>query len=189
MKLSTTTLSSASLLLPLLLPALSTAAKLTVAIPPSAVLPNPGALPPSTHATLSSRGLLSAPLTRANEFVFADLAPGSYLLTVHCRDYAFEPMRVDVSVAEEGMAAGGRAVVERARAWQTFRGNEWDNLGEVRGEWRSGKAVPGGEDEGLRVEAKALWKKEYYQERAGCELLLVVVSLLPRFTMLTCGRN
>ena len=76
---------------------------------------------------------------------------------MHCRDYAFEPLRVDVSVEET--VEGSGEMKEVVRAWQTFIGNEWDNKGELRGE--------GGN--GLVIEAKPLGMKHYFQERAGCE--------------------
>lgn len=85
------------------------------------------------------------------------MSAGSYLATVHCRDYAFEPMRIDVSVEEAVEGSGDKREV--VKAWQTFLGNEWDNKGESRGE--------GGN--GLVIEAKVIATKYYYQERGGCE--------------------
>ncbi|EKG11192.1 hypothetical protein MPH_11663 [Macrophomina phaseolina MS6] len=80
-------------------PAIVNAANLTFLIPPHpALLPaGASALPASTHATLHSAGpALSAPLRRDGSFVFVDVAPGSYLLSVHARDHHFEALRVDV---------------------------------------------------------------------------------------------
>src|SRR5262245_53114104 len=73
-------------LLPILTPTLC--ARLAISIPPSQLLSNPSTLPSSTHATLHAHGApISALLTRSNKFFFDDVAPGSYLLNVHCRDY------------------------------------------------------------------------------------------------------
>ena len=88
-------------------------------------------LPSTTHATLQSSGPpLDAYLTRSNTFNFHNVSAGSYLATVHCRDFAFEPLRIDV-VLEETVEGSGEHK-EIIRAWQTFLGNEWDNKGEAR---------------------------------------------------------
>lgn len=150
---------------------LASAADLTFVIPPHpAALPaGASSLPSSTHATLHARGApLSAPLRRDGTFVFADVAPGSYLLSVHGRDHLFENLRVDVEEAvdyegdgkdgEKKKGAGKK--VEKVRAWQTFRGNEWANRGEKRGE----SSAKGGE---MLAEVRVLGRKEYYQERSG----------------------
>ncbi|PKS12159.1 hypothetical protein jhhlp_001457 [Lomentospora prolificans] len=113
----------------LLLP-LASAATVTLYIGPSPHLANNGAgqssLPASTHATLSTLGSkYSAQLTPSGEFVFRNVSEGSYLGDVHCSTYAFAPVRVDVA---EGEGEGAPVVVE---AWETYRGNEWGNKGEV----------------------------------------------------------
>ncbi|KAF9633904.1 hypothetical protein BFW01_g4799 [Lasiodiplodia theobromae] len=90
-----------------------------------------------------------------------------YLLSVHGRDHLFENLRVDVEEAvdyegkdgEEKKGAAGKKV-EKVRAWQTFRGNEWANRGEKRGE----SSAKGGE---MLAEVRVLGRKEYYQERSG----------------------
>src|SRR5579871_6585871 len=118
-------------------------ARLAISIPPSQLLSNPSTLPSSTHATLHSHGApISAFLTRSNKFFFDDVAPGSYLFNVHCRDYHFEPLRIDI-VAND-TAPGGEYVT----SWQTFRGNEWDNKGEIRGHGH------GADSEGVKIEVR-----------------------------------
>jgi ER membrane protein complex subunit 7 len=140
-----------------LLIALTSAARFTLHIPNNPIV-NPSVLPPSTHATLQSSGApLVAYLTRSNSFSFTNVSAGSYYATVHCRDYAFEPLRIDVSV-EEAVEGSGETR-EVVRAWQTFLGNEWDNKGESRGE--------GGN--GALIEARPVGEKKYFQERQGCE--------------------
>ncbi|KAF2146083.1 uncharacterized protein K452DRAFT_263617 [Aplosporella prunicola CBS 121167] len=134
--------------LTLALSALASAANLTLTVPATPQLPHPHLLPPSTHATLHSSGqALHAPLTRANTFAFRDVPAGSYLLSVHSRDAVFENLRVDVGAEQDDVVA----------VWQTFRGNEWDNRGEKRGEGRGR----------CEAEVRALLPKEYYQVRQG----------------------
>lgn len=118
--------------------------------------PNPFTLPPSTHATLSSSGAhYSAPLSSANTFVFRNVTPGSYLADVHAPTDAFHPLRIDVQVVE------GAAEHDVVQAWETFRGNDWGNKGEV---------VPVREgSKGRGFEVRAIGSKSYFMERPQCE--------------------
>src|SRR5947207_2402370 len=142
-------------LLPILTPTLC--ARLAISIPPTQLLANPSTLPSSTHATIHAHDApISAPLSRSNTFFFDDVAPGSYLLNVHCRDYLFEPLRIDI-VAND-TAPGGEFVT----SWQTFRGNEWDNKGEIRGQGY------GADPEGVKIEVRPTGVIDYYQPRQGC---------------------
>jgi hypothetical protein len=135
----------------------ASAARFLLQIPTTGLL-NPSTLPSTTHATLQSSGPpLDAYLTRSNTFNFANVSAGSYLATVHCRDYVFEPLRIDVSLEEAVEGSGEKK--ETVKAWQTFLGNEWDNKGESRGE--------GGN--GLVIETRVVGTKYYYQERGGCK--------------------
>jgi hypothetical protein len=125
---------------------------------PASQLVNPSSISSTTHATLQSSGPpQDAYITRSNSFNFNNVTTGSYFATIHCRDFAFEPLRIDVTVEESVEGSGEKKEV--VRAWQTFMGNEWDNKGELRGE--------GGN--GLVVEVIPLGQKGYYQERTGCE--------------------
>lgn len=135
--------------------ALAAAHSLTISIPSVPALQNPWTLPPTTHATLNSLSTRhSAPLTDRNTMTFHNLtAPGSYLLDIHCPSHAFIPFRVDV-------AADGSLY-----AWETYRGNDWENKGE---------AVPA-RDFGVRggeaqhgFEARVAGAKGYYVERSKC---------------------
>ena len=58
------------------------------------------------------------------------------------------PLRVDVD------SSG------KIEAWQTFRGNEWDNRGE---------RIGGGTGE-VDVNARVAGRKDYYEAKGGCEL-------------------
>lgn len=143
------------------LTSLASAAQFTVSIPASPpLLTNPATLPPTTHATLLGASGVShdARLSRSNTLVFKSIAPGSYLLDIHTRDYFFAPYRVDVT-SEQAGADGVAATEEKVEVWQTFRGNEWDNKGAKLGEGKGDVVVslaPNG-------------KKDYYQKREGCE--------------------
>lgn len=132
---------------------------------PTTPLVNPSTLPPTTHATLQSSGEpLDAHLTRSNSFQFTNVSAGSYLATVHCRDFLFEPLRIDVSIEEAVEGSGDKKEV--VRAWQTFLGNEWDNKGESRGEGGNGAVI----------EVKPMAPKQFYQERGGCKDSLYIIS-------------
>ncbi|KAF1970144.1 hypothetical protein BU23DRAFT_557038 [Bimuria novae-zelandiae CBS 107.79] len=123
---------------------------------PNTPLVNPSSFPSTTHATLQSTGApLDAYITRSNSFNFHNVSVGSYLATIHSRDYVFEPLRIDVTLEEEVEGSGHQR--EKVHAWQTFIGNEWDNKGETRGE--------GGN--GLVIDVQPRAPKQYYQERAG----------------------
>ncbi|KAK4967612.1 hypothetical protein LTR28_002426 [Elasticomyces elasticus] len=150
------------------------AAHLTISIPASPpVLPNPASLPASTHATLlGPPGVyLDTPLTRRNTFEFSNLTVGSHLLQVYARDYAFSPYRVDVSLAatEDGdTERRGTARIEQEliQVWQTFRGNEWSNLGP--------KIVEG--TDSVTVEIGPVGRKEFYIQRGGFNVLGMLKS-------------
>ncbi|KAH8691113.1 hypothetical protein BGW36DRAFT_387696 [Talaromyces proteolyticus] len=146
------------------------AASLIVQIPPSNVLPNPHSLSPNTHATLTTlsssqteqqQQILTAPLTRSAEFVFADLPPSSskesYLLDIRSRDYIFAPYRVDVS--SDGAITG---------IWETFRGNQWENRGAEKYVAQQAGAAKGGDDN-VTVDARVLGRRQFYEERPKCE--------------------
>lgn len=73
-------------------------------------------------------------------------------MSVYSRDALFEHLRIDVS--ETGAV----------NAWQTFRGNEWSNKGEVRGSADAGDGI-------AVVQVRAVARKEYYQLRPSCKIL------------------
>ncbi|KAF4974735.1 hypothetical protein FZEAL_8405 [Fusarium zealandicum] len=155
MRLSTTDTGALFAALLTLLPAALASDSLTLYLPAK---PNPFTLPPSTHATLSSAGVhVSAPLSSSNTFVFHNVSSGSYLADVHCPTDGFHPLRIDVQADEN--------VVQ---AWETFRGNDWGNKGEV-------VPVKDG-SKGRGFEIRALGGKNYFMER-------------PQFSVLTILKN
>ncbi|KAI1652143.1 uncharacterized protein F4817DRAFT_322240 [Daldinia loculata] len=145
---------------------------ITLWIPSSQTLPNPHILPPTTHATLSAlRRAYDAPLTAAGSFVFRNVTPGSYLADVHSATHAFAPLRIDVlphTPADDGDARGGEGEGEEGegglvvRAWETYRGNDWDNKGQEVPRSGGGFAV------------RALGPKEYFVERGSFSILSIL---------------
>jgi hypothetical protein len=161
--------------------AAAAAAQFAIHIVPSPALPNPAVLPPSTHATLSTlarpaaaaaaaaaaappphsddstTAYATARLSPANTLAFANISAGSYLVDVHCATHVFAPLRIDVDA--HGAVEG---------AWDTFRGNEWDNRGESR--LRAGGArAAAGEEGGVVVDVRALGARNFFMERTKCE--------------------
>ncbi|TPX11040.1 uncharacterized protein E0L32_008077 [Thyridium curvatum] len=135
---------------------------ISIAVPASHAVANPGALPPSTHATLSAQHASHrAALSAANAFVFRNVTPGSYLADVHCPTHAFHPLRIDVEADSGGLLLA-------VRAWETYRGNDWDN----RGEALAVAATASGS--GAYLSARALGPKAYYTERQGFSLMSIL---------------
>ncbi|RYO83375.1 hypothetical protein DL764_009461 [Monosporascus ibericus] len=132
----------------------SSTVEITLTIPASPPhLPNPHALPPGdrTRATLTRLGAsYAAPLSAAGTFVFRNVTPGSYLADVHSATHVFAPLRVDVDATPEGETRG-------VRAWETFRGNAWENRGEEVRRTAAGGALP----------VRVLGPKAFFVERGS----------------------
>ena len=130
--------------------------------------------PPSTHGTLSTFGQTkSAPLSVANTLVFRNVTRGSYLLDIHCATHAFAPLRIDVAPVLDGALeeGGGHGEVKlEVKAWETYRGNDWNNKGE---EAPRQKLPSGNSEGGVVFGAKVLGEKGYFMERSKCEFWLV----------------
>lgn len=78
-------------------------------------------------------------------------------------------MRVDVLI--DGMNDDGSLHAgEMVEAWGTFRGNEWENKGEVVNV-REERSKRGGESV-WELEVRPKGVKEYYMPRNGCECFL-----------------
>ncbi|KAI0549553.1 Cys/Met metabolism PLP-dependent enzyme-domain-containing protein [Xylaria curta] len=141
------------------------AATVTFSIPPSPQIPNPAALPPSTHATLTALGAsYAAPLTIDNTFVFRNVTPGSYLGDVSCATHGFAPLRVDVIPITAGADKNANGEDVSLRVWETFRGNDWENKGEEIRPVTAGGVFP----------VKVLGSKVYYTERGGFSVLSIL---------------
>ncbi|KAI1135291.1 hypothetical protein F5Y05DRAFT_177650 [Hypoxylon sp. FL0543] len=159
---------------------------ITLWIPSQQHLPNPHALPASTHATLTSqRTAHGAPLTASGTFSFHNVTPGSYLADVHCKTHAFAPLRVDVFEFEAGDGVGGRDVKSKGsgsglvvRAWETFRGNDWEN---------KGQEVPRSAGEDGRLAVRALGPKEYFVERGSFSVLSILKNPMILMGLVSLG--
>ncbi|KAB5585983.1 hypothetical protein GE09DRAFT_47433 [Coniochaeta sp. 2T2.1] len=150
------------------------AATLTLRLPSPPSLPNPNALPPSTHATLSTLGQTpyTATLTTANTFVFRNVSSGSYLADIHCQTFAFAPLRVDV-VAETTQGDGKEEEV--VKVWETFRGNDWDNKGEQV------------QKDGVGYyEVRVLGVKGYFMERSTFSILSILKNPMILLGLVSC---
>jgi len=146
-----------------LLSTTTSAATVSLMIPPSPQIPNPAVLPPSTHATLTALGVEhSAPITIDNTFVFRNVTPGSYLADVYCATHGFAPLQVDVTSKKNDKNDGVEVNV-----WETFRGHDWDNKGEQIRPTTAGGPFP----------VKVLGSKVYYMERGGCKFSSHFLSL------------
>ena len=77
----------------------------------------------------------------------------SYVAEVWTLEYAFAPLRVDVT------RIGGDGGEKKVEVWQTFRGHEWGNKGEKLGDGNGG----------VRVKVQVLGERRFYEERKGCE--------------------
>lgn len=134
---------------------LATAATLRVGIPASNLLPNPNALPASTHATLTSgtKTPIRAVLRKGNYFEFPEITTvGSHLLEIYSRDYVFAPYRIDLAPSSDSSST----VI--TGAWETYRGTKWEDRG---------VALVPAPTERLEMSAKVLGKKNFYEERQG----------------------
>lgn len=128
--------------------------------------PNLPPLAPSINALLVDTAFTrTAPLTRANTFVFRNLTqPGSYLLDIGCRDWDFAPM---VAHVREG---AGIEVVRKG-------GGELKRMEDGGWEARLVKPRQGWEDRG-GCELSSYWD----QERDAVEQTLMNDSFTAEFT-------
>ncbi|KAL1883065.1 hypothetical protein VTK73DRAFT_9991 [Phialemonium thermophilum] len=139
---------------------------ITFRVPATHLLSNPYVLPPSTHATLTTFGKppqsayisSSRPEHGLGAFVFHNVTPGSYLVDVHCRTHSFAPVRLDV--LEEDSASPSLTT----RAWETYRGNDWNNKGEELVKLKGGESF----------ELRLFGSKDYFLERSKFSLLSIL---------------
>lgn len=111
------------------------AAQLTLKIQPSQVLANPNALPPSTHATITSPdGSISRSSLRKDNTIVFDSIPGigSHLLSIHTRDYVFASYRIDTTLKVAGTETDreddSNSIMINFAA-QIFPGTQWSDTG------------------------------------------------------------
>ncbi|KAK4197581.1 hypothetical protein QBC40DRAFT_231795 [Triangularia verruculosa] len=150
---------------------------ITIHIPPSAPLPNPAVLPPSTRATLNSLTKHhSSPLSTTNTFSFHNITPGTYLLDIHCHTHAFLPLRVDVSSSL------------KIEAWETFRGNDWGNKGEKVSVSPSPQSNhPSSSNDEIIILARMAGQKSYFMERSTFSVLTIFKNPVILLSLVSMG--
>lgn len=147
----------------------STSTTVTLHIPSSPQLLNPYTLPSSTLATLSSlHKRHSAPLSTHNTFVFHNVTDGSYLVDVHCATHFFAPLRLDI-------------VDGQPKAWETYRGNDWNNKGE---------GIPltdGRGEKEMWFELRVLGAKNYFVERSKFSVFTILKNPMILLGLVSMG--
>ncbi len=136
------------------------------------VVPSPqgsaNQLPALSSATLTTKGVaLTAPISADGNFDFRNVSSGEYLVDIVGGAYVFQPLRLDVKTVnkvEERGAEKAIVTAEEVKAWGTWRGNGWGNLGEV----MDVHTVLEGGREVKRVLVQVRGKKEFFAERQGC---------------------
>lgn len=184
------------------------ATSLFISIPASLHLPDPNSLSPSTHATLLSGFPTVPPLiahltTRSTvEFhnltiIPSALGPQTYLLTISALSHVFAPYRVDLIPGGSG-GNGSNAVIEGV--WETYPGFSWSERGPILGGkaaqdgGASGRLVSGSsteqgpeQDQEVRIEAKVLARRDFYEERPGFNPLGMLMNPMVLLGVMAMG--
>lgn len=112
------------------------AASVILKIQPSNVLPNPNALPPSTHATITAPNgeVVQSSIRKDNTIILDPINTlGSHLLNIYSRDYLFASYRIDTNLDPSSLSASDAANDEKAVlisfAAQLFPGTHWSDTG------------------------------------------------------------
>lgn len=112
------------------------AASIILRIQPSNLLPNPNALPPSTHATIIAPNgeVVQSSIRNDNTIILDPITTiGSHLLSIYTRDFVFASYRIDTNLNPSSPQAS--ALPEKADdilisfAAQTFPGTQWSDTG------------------------------------------------------------
>ncbi|KAJ2906893.1 hypothetical protein MKZ38_009756 [Zalerion maritima] len=150
---------------------LASAADVSFYMSPSNALPNPrAALTADTHATLTTLNseVKTAPINTINAFVFHNVTPGSYLVDFHSRTHGFNPIRLDVTPMDGNDEVG-------MKAWETYRGNDWENKGEAIQLTNRG------------FEARCLGFKNYFTERQGFSVMTILKNPMILMGLVSMG--
>lgn len=190
------------LLAQLALLAYAAAASIVLKIQPSPALPNPNALPPSTHAIITSPNgaVLRSPLRKDNSIVFTEIpGVGSHLLNIYTKDYLFASYRIDttpnLSAANPTDDAAPSSVLICFAA-QLFPGTQWSDTGvsliPQQQDASSSTGMSTKPQASLTIYPKVLGAKSFYEARQGFSplsllknpmILLAVVALAFTFGM------
>jgi Protein of unknown function (DUF2012) len=125
------------------------------------------------------------------------LAPQSYLVTISALSHIFASYRVDLIPG--GSSTTGDAVIEGI--WETYPGSAWSEKGPILG----GKAAQGGgatgivasstgknvrdgdQEQVVRIEAKVLGRRDFYEQRAGFNPLGLLMNPMVLLGVLAMG--
>lgn len=112
------------------------AASITLRIQPSNLLPNPNALPPSTHATIVAPNgeVVQSSIRKDNTIVLDPITTiGSHLLSIYARDVVFASYRIDTNFDPSSPLSSGKATqasdVLISFAAQLYPGTQWSDTG------------------------------------------------------------
>lgn len=112
------------------------AASIILKIQPSNALPNPNALPPSTHATITAPNgeIVQSSIRKDNSIILESIdTVGSHLLNVYTKDYVFASYRIDTTPdpsSPQTLDTTGRSNdVLISFAAQLFPGTQWSDTG------------------------------------------------------------
>ncbi|KAK5951154.1 hypothetical protein OHC33_007907 [Knufia fluminis] len=182
--------------------ACASAASIVLKISPSNVLPNPNALPPSTHATITSPNgaILRSSLRKDNSIVFPEIpSVGSHLLNIYTKDYVFASYRIDTTpnlATTDTTHEDGSSAVLISFAAQLFPGTQWSDTGlsliPQQQDASSSTGMSTRPQASLTIYPKVLGAKNFYEVRQGFSplsllknpmILLAIVALAFTFGM------
>lgn len=152
------------------------AARITLQIQPSNILPNPNSLPASTHATLTSPNgvVLRSPIRKDNSIIFEDIyTVGSHLLSVYTRDYVFASYRIDTTpeLTSTGTGIEGESKVLINFAAQLYLGTQWSDTGANLIPSQPDASSPSGQSvrpqRTITIAPRVLLQKQFYETRVG----------------------
>ena len=185
------------LLAQLVLLAYVSAASIVLKIQPSPALPNPNALPPSTHATITSPNgaILRSSLRKDNSIVFSEIPSiGSHLLSIYTKDYSFATYRIDTT--PDLSTSTDHSSILISFAAQLFPGTQWSDTGLSLIPQQQDASSPAGmstrAQASLTIYPKVLGIKSFYEARPAFSplsllknpmILLAVVALAFTFGM------
>lgn len=177
------------------------AASLVLKIQPSSALPNPNALPPSTHATITSPNgaILHSSLRKDNTIVFPEIpSVGSHLLNIYTKDYVFASYRVDTTPnlsVPNSLHEDGSSSVLISFAAQLFPGTQWSDTGMSlipQQQDSSSTGMSARPQASLTINPKVLGPKSFYEARPAFSpmsllknpmILMAIVALAFTFGM------
>lgn len=165
------------------------AASITIRILPSNLLPNPNALPPTTHATIvgPNGDIVQSSIRKDNTIILEDISTiGSHLLSIYARDVVFANYRIDTNQDPSSPVPSGKPAqasdVLITFAAQTFPGTQWSDTGMSLLPQNPAPNPNAPSDQrhlpvpSLVIVPRILVKKDFYEERVGFNPLSLLKS-------------